>query len=81
MQKKVQDFGSEGESVCYVRINGSVKNIFIIDVYLPHRDHVTPCQDDAIKDVENVLCRVPQGDCIYIMGDFNEQLEGNIKST
>ena len=79
IQKKFQDFGSEGERVCYVRIKGPVKNIFIIAVYLPHRARVAPCQDDTLKDVENVLCRVPQGDCICIMGDFNEQLEVNVQ--
>ena len=79
VQGKVQDFGSEGERVCFVRLKGPVTSIFIIAVYLPHRGRVAPCQDDTIHDLEAVLRRVPQGDCVCILGDFNEQLEGGVK--
>ena len=79
-QKKLIDFGSEGERVCYVRLKGPTTNIFIIAVYVPHRARVAPCQDDTLHDLEAVLRRVPKGDCICIMGDFNEQLEGGIQN-
>ena len=47
---------------------------------MPHRGRVSPSQDDTIRDLEFVLTKkVPQGDCICIMGDLNEQLEGNIR--
>ena len=78
-QQKVQDFGSEGERVCYVRLKGPTTNLFIIAAYIPHRARVAPCQDDTLHDVESVLRRVPQGDCICILGDFNEQLQGNVQ--
>ena len=78
-QGKVQDFGSEGERVCYVRLKGPVTSIFVIAVYIPHRARVAPCQDDTLRDLENVLRIVPQGDCVCILGDFNEQVEGNVQ--
>ena len=77
-QEKVQDFGSEGERVCYVRLKGPTTSIFIIAVYVPHRGRVAPCQDDTLQDLENVLRRTPRNDCICILGDCNEQLEGNV---
>ena len=77
--EKVKDFGSEGERVCYVRLKGPVTNIFVIAVYVPHRGRASPCQDDTLHDLENVLRRVPTGDCVCILGDFNEQLEGGVK--
>ena len=80
VQDKVQDFGSEGERVCYVRLKGpTTRSLFFIVVYVPHRGRVDPCQDDTLHDLEAVLNRVPQGDCIWILGDFNEQLEENVK--
>ena len=73
-QQKVQDFGSEGERVCYVRLKGPTTSLFIIAAYIPHRARTAPCQDDTLHDVGAVLRRVPQGDCICILGDFNEQM-------
>ena len=52
--------------------------LFVIAVYLPHRGRVAPCQGDTLHDLEEVLRIVPQGDCVCVMGDFNEQLCGNI---
>ena len=77
-QKKLLGFGSEGERVCWVRLKGPACNIFIVAVYLPHRGRTQPCQDDTLKDLQNILVKVPQGDCICVMGDLNEQLEANI---
>ena len=39
-----------------------------------------PAQDDTISDLEKVLTsKVPQGDCICILGDLNEQLEAEVQ--
>ena len=51
----------------------------MIVVHVPHRGRVSPCQDDTLHDLEAVLNRVSQGDCICIIGDFNEQIQGNVK--
>ena len=79
-QRKLMSFGSEGERVCWVRIKGPVCNLFIVAVYLPHRGRVQPNQDDTLRDLELVLAKVPRGDCVCIMGDLNEQLEGGVAS-
>jgi hypothetical protein len=36
-----------------------------------------PSQGDTTQDLEKVLSSVPQGDCICVAGDFNEQLPAN----
>ena len=77
-QRKLMCFGSEGERICWVRLKGPVCNLFVVAVYLPHRGRVQPCQDDTLADLEIVLAKVPKGDCVCLMGDFNEQLEGGI---
>ena len=79
-QRKLLSFGSEGERICWVRLKGPVCNLFIIAIYLPHRGRVQPNQDDTLADLEIVLAtKVSKGDCVYIMGDLNEQIEGGVK--
>ena len=78
-QSKLLDFGSQGERVCYVRLQGPVCNLFVIAVYIPHRGRTSPCQDDTLKDLEAVLSQVPKSDCVCIAGDFNEQVEAGIQ--
>ena len=78
MQKKLMRYGSEGERVCWVRLKGPTCNIFIVAVYMPHRGRTQPNQDDTIKDLQLVLSKIPSGDCICVLGDLNEQLEGNV---
>ena len=79
-QKKVKSFGSEGErGVCWVRIKGPICCLFVIAVYLPHRGRTAPSQDDTLRDLEKVLSRVPNGDCVCVLGDLNEQLRGDVK--
>ena len=79
MEKKVMSFGTEGNRVCWVRLRGPVCNLFVIAAYLPHRGRVSPSQDDTIADIQNILSKVPSRDCVCMMGDFNEQVESNIK--
>ena len=43
-----------------------------------HRGRVAPCQDDTLHDLDVVLNRMSQGDCICILGNFNEYLQGNV---
>ena len=77
-QKKLLCFGSEGERVCWVRLKGPTCNVFVVAVYLPHRARTQPSQEDTLKDLQLVLKKIPSGDCICILGDFNEQLPGGV---
>ena len=77
--KKVESFGSEGERICWVRLEGPVCHLFVIAVYLPHRGRVSPSQDDTLQDLHKVLKKVPKNDCICILGDLNEQLAANVQ--
>ena len=78
-QDKVESFGSEGERVCWVRLRGPMCCLFVIAVYMPHRGRIQPSQTDTIQDLEQVLKSVPRGDCVCVLGDFNEQLEANVQ--
>lgn len=79
MQAKLMAFDSEGERVCSVRLEGPICNLTIIAVYMPHRGRVQPSQDDTLADLETVLSKVPKGDCVCVMGDLNEQLQGGVR--
>lgn len=79
MQKKVHSFGSQGERICWVRLQGPVCNLFVIAVYLPHRGRVAPSQDQTLQDLQSVLDNIPARDCMCILGDFNEQVEANLE--
>ena len=78
-EQKVLSFGSFGERVCYVRLEGPVCNLFIVATYLPHRGRTCPNQDDTITDIHEALQQAPAGDCIVLLGDLNEQLGPNIQ--
>ena len=79
-EQKVLTFGSVGERVCYVRLQGPVCNLFIVATYMPHRGRVCPSQDDAIADLHEALKLAPPKDCMILLGDLNEQLGANIKN-
>ena len=79
-QQKVLSFGSTGERVCYVRLEGPACNLFIVTAYLPHRGRAAPDQDDTIQDIHEALKEAATSDCIILLGDFNEQLSGNIEN-
>ena len=78
LTSKVRSFGSEGERIYWVRIQGPVYHIFAIAIYLPHRGHTTPSQDDTLTDLQKVLSDVSTHDYICILGDLNQQVEANV---
>ena len=78
-QAKVLSFGAIGERCCFVRLEGPVCNLLIVATYMPHRGRVSPDQDKTIVDIHEALKKVESGDCIVLLGDFNEQLGPNIK--
>ena len=62
-------------------IQGTVCNLYmsLIAVYLSHNGRVASIQEQTLEDLQSVLSDVPPHDCICLLGDFNEQLEANVK--
>ena len=48
---------------------------------MSHRGRINPSQGDTLEDLHKVLKVVPQGDCICVLGDLNEQLVVNVQGT
>ena len=46
---------------------------------MPHRGRASPSQEDTTLDLHEALKKAPPKDCIMVMGDFNEQVPGNVK--
>ena len=65
MEKRVHSFGSQGERICWVRLQVPVCNLFVISIYLPHRDRIAPTQGQIIVDLQKVLSSVPARDYMY----------------
>ena len=78
MEQKVHSFGSRGERICWVRLQGPVCNLFVVAVYLPHRAKIAPTQDQTLTQVQELLSEIPSRDCVCLLGDFNEQLAPNV---
>ena len=79
MEKKVISYGNNGcERLCWVRLRGPSYNVYVICVYMPHRARVKPCQNDVLRQLHAALRKVPKGDCVIVMGDFNEELPKNV---
>ena len=68
MAKKVHSFGSRGERMCYVRLEGPACNIFVVAVYLPHRAKISPTQDQTLERLQQLLSEIPASDCICLIG-------------
>ena len=78
-QKKYISHGSPGERICWVRLKGPTVNLFIVAVYMPHRARVQPAQHNTMIELTKLLKEAPSNDCIVLLGDFNEQLQANVK--
>ena len=79
MEKKVHSFGSRGERICWVRLEGPACNLFVVAVYLPHRAKIAPTQDQTLNQLQELLSEIPTRDCTCLLGDFNEQLAPNVE--
>ena len=64
----------------YVRLAGSVCNLFIVIPYIPHRGRKqAPYTQDTIRQVSELLKTVVRKtDCIIMMGDLNCELQRNV---
>ena len=66
--------GSVGSRIVYCRLRGNSCNIFIVGVYIPQKLRKKPDQADTYAQLEALLLKVQQRDCIVLMGDFNSRL-------
>ena len=78
-QSKCIAHGSPCERICWVRLKGPVINLFIVAVYMPHRNRTEPSQSDILKYLYRVFEGVPKGDCIICASDLNENLPPNVE--
>ena len=78
-QTKYISHGSPCERICWVRLKGPTVNLFIVAVYMPHRARVHPAQHNTMLELTKMLKEAPSNDCIVLLGDFNEQLQSNVK--
>ena len=65
----------------YVRISGTVCNIFFIATYIPHKGRTQkPRVKDTITQLQQLLLlqTIPKSDYIMLAGDFNCQIPRNI---
>ena len=63
--------------IVYARINASPCNLFVVCVYVPHSTRQNPSQSDTLADLDYLLIKAPQHDCVIVLGDCNAKLHRN----
>ena len=72
--------GHMGSRITYVKLRGTVTNLWVFCVYLPHAARTSPSHEDTLREVEKLCRTLPQRrDCIMVMGDLNAKLARNTK--
>ena len=80
MAKKVMSYGNNNiERLCWVRLAGPSCNLYIICIYMSHCARTKPCQEETLDQLDQALKKVPKGDCVVVLGDFNEELPRNVQ--
>ena len=80
MTDKVIGEGHVGTRISWVRITGSVCNIFYVVSYIPHKGRKQkPVAKDTITQLKQLLRTVRKSNCIILAGDFNCQLQRNVE--
>ena len=67
-----------GSRISYCRFRGLSFNIFVVGVYIPQKQRKNPDQKATYDELESLLMRVSQRDCIILLGDFNSRLSRDI---
>ena len=71
--------GNFGSRIVYARINARPCNLFVIGVYMPHAYRTeSPFFNETLEQLDNVLEKVSEHDCIMILGDLNCKLGRDI---
>ena len=75
----MNSFDSRGERITWVHLKGPECNLFVVAVYLDHREKTAPTQDQTLAQLQQLLSEILTRDCIYLLDDFNEQLAANVQ--
>ena len=66
--------GCCGARIVFVRVKASPCNLFVVSVYVPHSGRQAPSASDTLAELEALLSKVHQHDCVVLLGDFNAKL-------
>ena len=69
--------GCCGPRIVYARIKATPRNLFVVCVYVAHSARQNPSQSDTLADLDSLLIKAPQHDCVIVLGDFNAKLHRN----
>ena len=64
--------GSCGPRIVFARCN-----LFAVCVYVPRSGRHSPIASDTLSEVEYIIARAPQHDCVDLLGDYNARLHRN----
>ena len=66
--------GCCGARIVFFRVKASPCNLFVVSVYVPHSGRQAPSASDTLAELEALLSKVHQHDCVVLLGDFNAKL-------
>ena len=70
--------GHSGSRIDYVKLRGTVTNLWVFCVYLPHGARSQPSHEDTLRELEKLCQTLPQRrDLVMVMGDLNAKLAQN----
>ena len=47
----------------------------VVVAYIPHQQRTDPSQAEVMEDLEQLVLDVPQTHALYVLGDFNAQMD------
>ena len=81
--KKILAKGAVGSRIVWVRLDGPVCPLFVVCAYVPHKFKKTaPVAQGVINQIDELLtnCKhLKSTDCVILLGDFNCELQRNVK--
>ena len=75
----VRSWSCVSERCVTVRLNVAGVWLTLVQVYAPTDDTDSVAKDEFYAEVQEVMNRVPRGDRIIVMGDFNARVGKNVK--
>jgi len=75
----VSGSGAPSTRICWVRLRTAGPSLFVISAYIPHAGRKgPPFRDDTYGELEQLLLKVPPGDCVWVCLDANSRLQRNM---